>query len=274
MSKAQRKDKEVPVAERATRVRPKVPCDCKKCNGKLVDPRTRQKHVAEEDRFQASISVRKGKGKEANPSTQSSSGGGSSSSGGGSQILYDDDVVMDDRSDEEFLTPSPVSFRKKRRRYDRFQEPYVHNIIVPDEGTDHRVDSPGESGDDEDSIYDGPYLDDDELSSDDEGIQFKLFATPGGFYNSDQEDYTTNTTINDPWILLWIFKYQERFRLSDVAINSLIGFISLVLKDVNANRFEHFPSTAYMARKILDIKKGIKIFATCADVTSCIISMK
>jgi hypothetical protein len=74
-----------------------------------------------------------------------------------------------------------------------------------------------------------------------------------------------NININNPWILLWIFKYQERFRLSDVAINSLIGFLSLVLKDINPTQFKDFPSTAYMARKLLDIKKKSKTFAVCTD---------
>ena len=38
-----------------TKVRSKVPCYCKKCNGKQVDPRTRQKHE-KENQIQAAIS--------------------------------------------------------------------------------------------------------------------------------------------------------------------------------------------------------------------------
>ena len=41
---------------RATKVRTKVLCSCKKCDDKMVDPRTRQKHELEENRLQASIS--------------------------------------------------------------------------------------------------------------------------------------------------------------------------------------------------------------------------
>ncbi|CAG8696914.1 2159_t:CDS:2 [Funneliformis caledonium] len=59
--------------------------------------------------------------------------------------------------------------------------------------------------------------------------------------------------------------YQERFKLSDIAINSLIGFFSLVLKDIDLRRFEEFPPTTYMARKLLDIRKKSKTFATCLD---------
>ena len=71
--------------------------------------------------------------------------------------------------------------------------------------------------------------------------------------------------MSDLWILLWIFKFQERFKLSDIAINSLIGFFSIVLKDIDLNRFESFLSTVYIARKILEVKKKSKTFAACPD---------
>ncbi|CAG8568354.1 7718_t:CDS:2, partial [Dentiscutata heterogama] len=46
--------------------------------------------------------------------------------------------------------------------------------------------------------------------------------------------------INDSWILISIFKYQERFRLSGIAIESLIKIFKLVLTDVDRKRFENF----------------------------------
>jgi len=67
MSKPSGKNKEsaAPVAERSTKLRPKVPCYCKKCNGKLVETRTRQKHEIEENQLQTSISsMKKNKEKE------------------------------------------------------------------------------------------------------------------------------------------------------------------------------------------------------------------
>lgn len=78
-----------------------------------------------------------------------------------------------------------------------------------------------------------------------------------------------NVNMSDSWILLWIFKYQERFKLTDVAINSLTGFFALVLKDVDSNRFEKFPSTIYMARKLLEIKKSQKPSRHVPIVTNC-----
>jgi hypothetical protein len=239
------------IPKRRTKLRPKVPCHCKKCNGKHVDTRTRKRHEEEEKRFQSFIST-----------SPESSNRLRSNSVDSSQILHDDDVVMDeDRSDEEFLTPGPVSIRRNRRRFDKFQNTRDHTMAILDEETEHQVSS---SDDDESSVDDASDSEGEESVSDDGEVPIEPFATPGS-YDQDYEDPITNTNVNDLWVLLWIFKYQERFRLSDVAINALIGFFSLVLKDVDLNRFENFPSTAYMARKVLDIKKRSITFASCTD---------
>ncbi len=64
-----------------------------------------------------------------------------------------------------------------------------------------------------------------------------MFAAPSRSANIDPDSNQNNINIdaNNLWILLWIFKYQERFRLSDVAINSLIGFFSFILKHVDSH---------------------------------------
>lgn len=135
-------------------------------------------------------------------------------------------------------------------------------IIISDEDSEQEVDSSGDKGGFQ-SIYNESTLEYDELYFEEDE---ELFAAPTDDlnYDSDQENLTTNTDIDDLWILIWIFKYQERFKLP-VAINSLIGFFSLLLKDIDSHRFKKFPPTAYMARKALDIRKKSKTFATCTD---------
>ena len=91
-----------------------------------------------------------------------------------------------------------------------------------------------------------------------------MFATLN-FDNFDEISTYSNINYNYTWILLWIFKFQERFRASDVAINSLIGFLSLVLNEADLYKFKDFPSTCYMARKILEINKNHKSFTVCSD---------
>lgn len=256
---------------KSTKVRPKVQCHCKKCNGKFVETRTRNRHEMEEKRLQAALSKEKVSDQvpanskkhsrpvpiEIQPIVADSS-----------QNIRDDDIEMidtnHDRSGEEFFTSEHIEIRKKRRRYDRYQKTCDHTIINPDEEPEQESSSSDEEGSHL-SDDDYPAVDDEELIFDEDEVPVELFTTPNLNYDSDQEYPNMKMNTSDSWILLWIFKYQERFKLPDVAINSLIGFFSLVLKDVDSNRFENFPSTAYMARKLLKIKKNSKSFATCPD---------
>ncbi|CAG8505462.1 6740_t:CDS:2 [Funneliformis caledonium] len=75
----------------------------------------------------------------------------------------------------------------------------------------------------------------DEESSSDELLlnNNESLAVPEYVEELDTENTFTNINMNDFWILLWIFKYQERFRLSDIAVDSLIKFFRVVLSDAN-----------------------------------------
>ncbi|CAG8595036.1 16665_t:CDS:1 [Funneliformis caledonium] len=130
-----------------------------------------------------------------------------------------------------------------------------NTIIISDEEYEQQVDS---SGDDEE------FQSVDEESSSNELLlnDNESFATPKYVKESDIENTFTNINMNDFWILLWIFKYQERFRLPDIAVDSLIKFFRVVLSDTNEKRFEKFPTSAYMARKLLDIKRKLKTYVT------------
>src|SRR5271154_1011723 len=166
------------------------------------------------------------------------------------QLSYDKDITIIDRdndqSDKEFFIKKSADVRKKRKRYDQFHKT-DDTIIIPIEDTEQR----SESSDEEGSQMSGDELDFDKLILDDD----ELFVAPGSNLNFDL-DKKKNIDINDPWILIWIFKYQERFKLSNVAINSLIGFFSLVLKNINTNQFKDFLLTIFMARKVLAIRKN------------------
>jgi hypothetical protein len=156
---------------------------------------------------------------------------------------------MDEVHSDEEKRP-PVDVRRKRRRYDQFR----NTLVIPG----GEIEQQSDTSDDDDE---GSQLDEEELDFVDKN---DLFATPG--LNLDYDpNKVRSVDINDSWILLWIFKFQERFRLSDVAINSLISFFGLVLKNIDPIRFKEFPSTEYMARKLLDIKRISKVFAVCTD---------
>src|SRR5256885_4815834 len=68
-------------------------------------------------------------------------------------------------------------------------------------------------------------------------------------------------TLNS--MILGYYYYQARFRLPDVAINSLIKFFRIVLSDADNEKFKNFPTSSYMMRKMLEFGKHSKRYAVC-----------
>ena len=56
---------------------------------------------------------------------------------------------------------------------------------------------------------------------------------------------------------------QERYRLSDMATNSLIKFIRYLLISLDENTYSKFLTSLYMARKLFGIGDQIIKYATC-----------
>jgi hypothetical protein len=65
------------------------------------------------------------------------------------------------------------------------------------------------------------------------------------------------------WIVIWILKYQERYRLPDTATDSLIKFIRYMLILQNKTAYSEFPTSLYMARKLFGINDQAIKYATC-----------
>jgi hypothetical protein len=122
-SQIERKQLSIPVANKTTKVRPKVQCYCRGCNGKWVDSRTRDKHYAEEESFRLATEKKK------DYYTQVS---GSSSTAlkhqpvvAESFPVVDDIQVNDEFSsfdiDEQYNTNlESIYTGRKRQRYDQF----------------------------------------------------------------------------------------------------------------------------------------------------------
>ena len=73
------------------------------------------------------------------------------------------------------------------------------------------------------------------------------------------EDYTTpnfdlyNTeeiTVNEDflWILLWIMKFRTKFNIPEIATESLIKFMKLVLSEISSDDFKDFSNLIYLAK--------------------------
>ncbi|CAB5193401.1 unnamed protein product [Rhizophagus irregularis] len=168
-----------------TRMRTKVHCFCNKCNGALVDPRTRSKH--------RSINYKED---------------------GPSGLLPDNDEIGDNEIEINYQEADEMDY----------------NAIEYEPLSELSSDIPGplpEEDDDYEEInFTSPEFDNDET---------KL---PPNFNN----DVCT-------WIMLWILQYQQRYKLLNVAINSLFKFLNLLLSALDKSKFSSFPSSIYMAKK-------------------------
>ena len=263
------------VANSSTRTRKLIECKCTlRCHGsKFVDPRTFENHQQEMERFRniasrnrnsfrststknnpidvGSTSISKGKEK-VNPTEQDYNSSCNSSN--------DDDELIS-------VYQEPIDVPRKQKRYAKFFDA-DGTVSDHDESETVLIPSDDEEGfeipvNDEESS-----TEEDDCNLSEEDISVEQFTAPDfDEFEVESDDGYPDRNINfdDLWILLWILKYQARFRLSDVAIDSLIKFFRMVLLDVNHSRFRDFPTTLYMTRKLLGLGKQDKAYAVCPD---------
>jgi Transposase family tnp2 len=247
-----------------------VECNCDKCDGKKVDPRTRKKHNDLEEQLKnhsskSSRPAKKNKFEEIQIETPIFSNRNNrniiviDSSTSSSSSSSDDDKGKN-RGPEK-----PIS----RKRYDRF-----HHTDILEMNQDEESDQSSSLSSEEELVHQqsGDELtEEDQFDLNDGEIPFDRFSAPdlNGIGSNPDPDYfnssNTSASFGDLWILLWIFKFQERFRLPDVAVDALIKFFRLVLLDADKRRFNKFPTSEYNARKLLEIGGQTKMFAVCPD---------
>ena len=241
-----------------------IECKCiLHCNGsKWVDPRTFEKHQQEVERFRAIASKHQLKRTRSRPVDVGSSSTSKrrseqeaeeESQDSSSYFSYSDDDEFNQAADyEQINTPT------KRKRYHKFRG--QTELVPDDEDGDNGSVVPSDASDGDSTAEDDRWLSDDE-------IPIEQFTAPDldDFDFESDECPDTNLDSNDSWILLWVLKYQARFRLPDVAIDSLIKFFRIVLLDVDHERFKDFPTSSYMMRKLLEIGKQSKTYAVCPN---------
>ncbi|GBC25642.2 uncharacterized protein LOC110231456 [Rhizophagus irregularis DAOM 181602=DAOM 197198] len=267
------------VNERRVKTRTKEKCYCNKCNGKYVDPRTKQKHSM-------SLSL-----DDATTSNDPMSIGSS---------FVNEKISIDPQestsSSENLSTFS--SKRRKRSRYNTYLErdTQMQNINDSDDNNDsnEETDNYGDSddednsddnddGDDGDDNDDGDNSDDGDDNDDgddsdngddgddsdngndgdDDGEETNIFED----YSPPNYDFPNNINENlqniEDWIIVFVLRYQTRFRLADTAIDTLIKFIKHILTNFNYDRFKDFPTSLYTARKKLGLKHQFVKFSVC-----------
>ncbi|CAB5311668.1 unnamed protein product [Rhizophagus irregularis] len=255
------------VNERRIKTRTKEKCYCNKCNGKYVDPRTKQKH---------SISL------SLDDATTSNDPMSIRSSFVNEEISID---PQESTSSSENLSTFS-SKRRKRSRYNTYLErdTQMQNINDSDDNNDsnEETDNYGNSddgddsdnnndGDDSDDKDDGDDRDDNDDGDDsdngddgdDNGEETNIFED----YSPPNYDFPNNINENlqniDDWIIVFVLRYQTRFQLADTAIDTLIKFIKHILTNFNYDRFKDFPISLYTARKKLGLKHQFVKFSVC-----------
>ncbi|GET58122.1 hypothetical protein GLOIN_2v1776801 [Rhizophagus irregularis DAOM 181602=DAOM 197198] len=255
------------VNERRVKTRTKEKCYCNKCNRKYVDPRTKQKHSMSLSLDDATTSN--------DPMSIRSS-------------FVNEEISINPQestsSSENLSTFS--SKRRKRSRYNTYLErdTQMQNINDSDDNNDsnEETDNYGDSDDGDDSDDndngndsddnndgdDGDNNDDGDDSDngddgDDDGEETNIFED----YSPPNYDFPNNINENlqniEDWIIVFVLRYQTRFRLADTAIDTLIKFIKHILTNFNYDRFKDFPTSLYTARKKLGLKHQFVKFSVC-----------
>ncbi|CAG8735586.1 15955_t:CDS:1, partial [Funneliformis caledonium] len=86
--------------------------------------------------------------------------------------------------------------------------------------------------------------------------------SPPDFDFPDSFDDLQN--IDKEWIIIFILRFQTRFRLSDTATDTLIKFVKHVLTELDHNdQFKDFLTSLYTTRKKLGLKYQFITFSVC-----------
>jgi hypothetical protein len=129
-----------------------------------------------------------------------------------------------------------------------------------DDEDDEDEDDEDEDEDDED---DEDEDEDDEDDDEADGIE-NLFASP----EIDNDEIFIMKNLNDSMeteIILWAFKFQQRFRLPDIALEALIKFLHTLLTHLSKLQFKNFPKSLYTAKKMLNIFQPKMQLAVCSN---------
>ena len=230
-----------------------VICNCNQCKGAKVDPRTRDAHMKKREFGTRSLII----------------GSSITEEGTSRSHIPDVDFVNDQMETDEidinnsessseeepnFLVKSPKKSKGKGKQSShgggRYPLVRVEQILYDSD----------EQYIDESDIND----ENDDESEDDNSEQHVEFDAPEYDYGNESSKMSIpDINVGFTWIIYWIFKFQERYRLADTATDSLIKFVRYILVSIDKNTYSEFPKTLYMARKSFGIGDQLIKFATC-----------
>ncbi|CAB4435288.1 unnamed protein product [Rhizophagus irregularis] len=231
-----------------TRTRTKVYCFCKECNGKLVDPRTKTKHGLKYNISYAnnnfSNNYQEAEPSNANPSNNFER---EISDHVLENLLPDNGRDMNDDQDRDF-----EDYDDENRDSESFEDD-------DEDGVSSDFEDDNEDSNFGDFESDEEYRDSEDFEDDDE--EEVNFASKD--FDDGEPKLPNINNDNYTWIILWILQYQQRYKLPNVSIDSLFKFLRFFLLTVDENKFSSFPSSLYVAKKILGISTNIIKYAAC-----------
>lgn len=269
MTRKYRKTKEVFVKKSNTKPKrdqdksKKVPCHCNKCKGNMVDWRTKKSHNLKK-------SITRGVIEDIQniELNQVSSDDGLNQdapvdlSNDSMEIESD---ISDHRETDRVIDEENYSFLPKKSskaKQKHIGGGHAKNVSYPIVIIEQSI-----TDDDTNSADEEEYDQDDDGFDSTEEIpnesSFSRFDAPGNVYNDDEEVPIVDFSEGFHWIVLWTLLFQERYRLSDVAAESLIKFIRYLLIHLDPNTYNSFPTSLYMARKKLGVCAHIIKYASC-----------
>src|SRR5438045_5325384 len=203
-------------------------CYCRKCDGrKLVNPRTKEEHESKYVRINFDINNYQ----EAGPSDTGPSDTVSDTRPSADAFDNNFDVEMEyepllmitDPSSERnycyLIKKLPVhkSAKVKKRK---ISDLVLDNILSDNDSDDDDYDDDNDSFENDDDSEDSEN-DDNSENDDEEEINFALTD----FDNDELKLPNIDSNYNYTWIILWILQYQQRYKLSNVAIDSLFKLL-------------------------------------------------
>jgi len=136
------------------------------------------------------------------------------------------------------------------------------NFDEEDEEDNENEDEDNENEDEEDENED----EEDENEDDTNWEKEDFFVSPE--IDDDNDEVFVMESLNDiidSEIIIWVFKFQQRFKLSDIALEALIKFLRTILVRFNKQQFEEFPTSLYKAKKLLKIFQPKMQLAVCTN---------
>ncbi|RHZ60640.1 hypothetical protein Glove_351g7 [Diversispora epigaea] len=225
-----------------------VLCNCPKCNGKLIDPRTKVIHDLSNESSEISIESFQNR-----QEIEESERIDESLSSKSTTLTQDVNLLEIEKDNIPNLTFLP-RIRPKRHTNQPISVE-ISNITADDEVLNI-------SSEDEMEEMEEISIESEEESADEFSNIFEDYSSPN--YDPDEPIDPKSANNNSYlWILLWIISFRIKFNLPETATESLIKFIKLLLSEIGNSEFDTFPNSIYMTKKELGLRDDFYSFPTC-----------